>query len=231
MRPRTSWKPDAAMLLLFLAVPVLHASPVVAQSAEKPPEVASGVNAELLQAAEAGEVERVLELLAKGASVRARDKIGRTPLMLAAIHGRVEAVKVLLENGSELDAANKNGGTAFWFAIVNSKPEVVAMLIEHGAGLTVDGRPALFLASDTSVAKVFLDRGVDVNVRDSTGNTALMVAAGTGKHLLASFLIAHGADVNAVNKGGATALSMASTGPFGRDRQMMKLLKKAGARK
>ena len=215
-------------LLLALGLGV---GTIRAQSAEKPPEIASGVNAEFLEAAAAGQVERIQELLANGANVGARDTIGRTALMLAAIEGRVEAVKVLLEKGSDVSAANKFGGTALDFAVMNSQAEVVGVLIEHGAGLAVNGRPALFAASSPAVAKVFLDHGVDVNTRDSTGTTALMVAAGTGRHDVAKFLIEHGADVNAVSTKGETALSIASTGPFGADRQMMKLLKKAGARK
>lgn len=224
-------KCDSLMLPTLLLALGLASGAVHAQSAEKPPEIASGVNSELLEAAAAGHVERIQDLLASGASVEARDTIGRTALILAASEGHVEAVKVLLEKGSDVNAANQYGATALQFAVTNSKAEVVAILIDHGAGLTLRGRPALFAASSPEVAKVFLDHGVDVNIRDSTGTTALMFAAGTGRHDVARFLIERGADVNAVTRKGESALSIASTGPFGADRQMMKLLKNAGARK
>src|SRR5947208_1346100 len=114
-------KRDSLMLPALLLALGLGAGAVHAQSAEKPPEIASGVNAELLEAAEAGQVERIQDLLAKGASVGARDKIGRTALMLAAIEGRVEAVKVLLEKGGDLNAVNEYGAKAFDFAMLNRK--------------------------------------------------------------------------------------------------------------
>lgn len=226
-----SSKHDLLVLSTLLLALGLGAVTVHGQSAEKPPEIASGLNAELLEAAAAGQVERIQDLLARGASVGARDQVGMSALMFAAREGRIEAVKVLLERGSDLHAANQYGGTAFGLAMLNSRAEVVAYLIERGAEPSMGGKPALLQAATPAVAKALLDHGMDVNVRDSTGTTALMVAAGTGRYDVASFLIEHGADVNAVTKHGATALSVASTGPFGADRRMMKLLKKAGARK
>ena len=214
------------LLALGLGVGTVHA-----HASGEPREIANGINAELLRAAAAGQVELIQDLLARGASVGTRDSIGRTALMLAAIEGRAEAVKLLLEKGSDIGAANQYGGTALDFAVMNGRAEVVAILVDHGAGLSVNGRPALLAASSPAVAQALLDHGMDVNIRDSTGTTALMVAAGTGRHDVARYLIERGADVNAVTRKGETALSMASTGPFGADRQMVKLLKKAGARK
>jgi ankyrin repeat protein len=54
---------------------------------------------ELLDAAAKGLTAKVGQLLAKGAGLGAKDKNGRTALMLAAQHGHAETVRVLLEKG------------------------------------------------------------------------------------------------------------------------------------
>lgn len=64
----------------------------------------------LLLATLRGDVEMTDFFLRRGASVRARDTEGRTPLMLAAIHGHVAVTKRLLDNGAnrfELDEQNQ----------------------------------------------------------------------------------------------------------------------------
>jgi ankyrin repeat protein len=55
----------------------------------------------LHKAAFAGDVERVKELLKKGADPNTKDKKGRTPLHAAAYKGHVEVVKLLLEHGAD----------------------------------------------------------------------------------------------------------------------------------
>jgi ankyrin repeat protein len=54
-----------------------------------------------------------------------------------------------------------------------------------------------------------IEQGVDVNSRDSDGNTVLMQAAIYATTADLEFLLAHGAEVNAANKGGHTALMRA----------------------
>jgi len=193
----------------------------------------AGVDADLLAAAEAGRVDRLGPLLAQGAHLEARDSIGRTPLMLAVIERRTDAVRALLDHGADLHAVNRFGGSVLWFGLVRNNPEVVGMLVERGAGLTVDGAPAIILPAgrgDTATARVLLERGASVNDTSSTGWTPLMAAVSNRQRVMVDFLIARGANVNAVDRGGRTALSLALVGPFGSDGRIVKALKKAGAK-
>nr|MCR5257292.1 ankyrin repeat domain-containing protein [Desulfovibrio sp.] len=92
----------------------------------------------------------VLEaLLATGADVHVRTRLNMTPLLLAARSNTPEACAVLLRHGAKASDADKLGWNAtMQAALGNPHPGVVTLLARHG---------------------------VDVNARDSSGKTALML--------------------------------------------------------
>ena len=95
--------------------------------------------------------EYIRVLISEGANVNAKDKDGRTPLMLAAAKSSTPGiVALLLEKGAELEARSTYGWTPLMIAARNSSPEIVQLLLEKGA---------------------------EVNVRDTDGKTPLMFAA------------------------------------------------------
>jgi ankyrin repeat protein len=107
----------------------------------------------LLQAAAAGDLARVRELLAAGADVNATDAQGWGPLMKAVYN-------------AELDRG---------FA------DVVGVLIEAGAAIeariTYGIRPLMLAAGygETAVVQSLLNAGADVLARNDGGLTALMM--------------------------------------------------------
>jgi ankyrin repeat protein len=75
-----------------------------------------------------------------------------------------------------------------------------------------DSGPPLLQAvrsGDTAAVKAFLAQGVDVNARDGSGTTALMLAVLHADTNMVRLLLDKGADVNTKNKAGATALMWA----------------------
>lgn len=64
---------------------------------------------------------------------------------------------------------------------------------------------------DQTAIRSLLDKGADLNGRDSNGNTPLILAAFYAEPECVELLIKRGADVNAANKSGATALMRAVT--------------------
>ena len=67
---------------------------------------------------------------------------------------------------------------------------------------------------NTNVVHYLIESGADVNIPDSSGETALMWAMGNDENIdIVKFLIAHGADLNAKDKMRATALAYASSDP------------------
>ncbi len=66
---------------------------------------------DLHKAASAGDVERVKELLKKGANPNTKDIDGQTPLHMAASGGHFDVVKLLLEHGADPNVQDKDGAT------------------------------------------------------------------------------------------------------------------------
>ena len=130
-----------------------------------------------------------------GEDLEARDKRGRTPLIVAAEAGDAERVRGLLGRGARIEAEDDCQWTALMRAASHGHREVVRMLIERGAA---------------------------VDKRGKIGFTALMAAAMNGHHDTAELLIAHGADLSArETETGKNALELAI---MNSDRRMIELL-------
>jgi ankyrin repeat protein len=69
------------------------------------------------------------------------------------------------------------------------------------------------------VARMLIERGVDVSAQDKDGQTPLHLASQRGQLELARMLIEHDADVSAQDKDGKTPLHLASQGAQNNDGQ------------
>lgn len=78
------------------------------------------------------------------------------------------------------------------------------------------------------MARLLIDNGADLNIRNDEGFTPLHGAAGEGQKELVVILIAHGADVNARNKRGWTPLRWAEAQS---QKEMARILVAAGGRR
>lgn len=107
----------------------------------------------------------VLELAARGADVNARDARGRTPLLRAARFDRVAVAAELLRLGADVNVQDDGGET----------PLIVAIVYHNAATARA------LLAAD----------GIDVNVADAAGRTALSHARGDDATI--ALLVAAGA--------------------------------------
>ena len=68
--------------------------------------------------------------------VRARDRDGKTALMVAAAAGSLEVAKMLVAAGADVNAKSDFGWTALMEAYFEGHPEVAAFLNEVGANLS-----------------------------------------------------------------------------------------------
>ena len=177
--------------------------------------------------------EMVAYLIARGADVNQRDRDGWTPIMTAAYCDDAADVKVLAAHGADPNVVSTQNLTPLGIAAQYGKDQAALALVEVGAS---PGRPIgeaaytplmLAAANDAQpLAKALIQKGADVNARNSGGVTALMMAAANGRIEMAALLVRAGANVQAQTERGDTALSIARAKG---DEKMIKLLGEAPA--
>lgn len=180
----------------------------------------------LLEAAEAGDLAGVNNMLARGAAVDARNYKGWTSLILAVKAGNAEMVRVLVENGADVNTRSTSamGSTVLCFAAETNNAQVIRELLKHGVQINAtsgNGLTALYVAAihgNKETAEALLSAGVDPDAfgaRDASGRsyTPLMGAACDGELELVELLLSKGAKLERTNNFGATALMEAAKRP------------------
>ncbi len=200
-----------------------------------------------IEAVKAGNVQRLKELLdglynrpgrETTNALEARDKDGKTLLIMASANGDVEMVDFLLEQDVSIKEMDSKGKTALDYAVESNNTEITELisrrqktldkvllkfahsdlvndLLDQGADPeTTDeyGRTPLIIASSYGYAesvKLLLGKHrVEVDLKDKKGETALMKAARAGSAETIKLLILYGADRFAENNDGDNALMM-----------------------
>ena len=103
----------------------------------------------LMGAAIEGDIEKVSELLNKGANPNIAGEDGRSPLMAASWNKHYEVVEALIIAGADVNLINRDGWTALSFAAWNGDEVIVNSLLRVAANKfikTADGFTPLQLA-------------------------------------------------------------------------------------
>ncbi|MEM7709058.1 MAG: ankyrin repeat domain-containing protein [Pseudomonadota bacterium] len=190
-----------------------------AEAAEKPAEPTPG---QLVRAASEGNLGRVKRLLAQGHNVNERDSELCSPLLRASGAGHPNVVGALLAAGADGNLPAANGTTPLGTAVLGGHREVVRLLVDRGVDVNQRqqfGVTPLMLAAarwQPRMIKLLLSLGADVRQRDETQSTVLMAAVQNALHSTdvengsktIEALLAAGAEVNATNDEGQTALML-----------------------
>ncbi|MHC4528164.1 MAG: ankyrin repeat domain-containing protein, partial [Planctomycetota bacterium] len=184
-----------------------------------------------------GNTETVKLLLDKGADVNARNLMLQKPLDTVAAPWSPELAEIykfiagLLQIELDLEKikaarpkiaailrehTGKTGGD-IWTAAKDGNIEAVMKHISAGKDINIrseSGATLLIAASasgQTEIAKLLIEKGADVNLREDVGgSTALLAAAFLGHTEIVEMLIDKGADVNARNLSSETPLDTVS---------------------
>lgn len=179
----------------------------------------------LVLAAQNGHTDAVKLLLEKGANIEAHSGNGYTALHNAAGNGHIDVLKLLLDKGAKIETKDGNGYTAlFWaegvYSGMKDHADVVKLLLEKGANVeTTDrnGRTALEIAverGEVDIVRLLVAKSTNVGMAASKFQQELIGAASSCNSLaqvrkLAAALAVMGANLNAKDQGGQTALMKA----------------------
>jgi ankyrin repeat protein len=150
---------------------------------------------------------RMRVLIENGAMVNARSNDGRSALVVAAVEaGSAPAVRLLLEHGAD---ANNAGGKPtdpkpLLQAATAGDPEVMKLLIDHGANIRQAGPEVLAESWERNCSQCVELVGKSFDAKGYS--RSLLDVAVYADPQAVKFMLDHGADVNAKDEDGRTAL-------------------------
>lgn len=155
-------------------------------------------------AAAFSQFDNFLKFLECGYDVNHIDSQGMTLLMHCAANDWEAGARALLKRGADPSIRDISGRTALFYVCSFHDvcySEIIDILLEYGADINStdnEGNTALLRIADKEVEgdRTHLDliaRGIDVNIRNNAGETALSIARKHGHSYLISELLAAGA--------------------------------------
>jgi ankyrin len=179
--------------------------------------------------------------------------VGATPFWLAARFKAAKIMRLLADHGADPHFVHNptswvdrltfgklyqvaEGSTTAVMAGVGMGGREPLIAVDHAGRVAEDARvasqepdPVEVEALTLETVKVATGLGVDVNVVNADGNTALHAAASRGYENVIRFLVEKGAKLDATNKKGQTPLAAAMAGPRP-PKTALELLRKLGAK-
>eukprot|EP01112_Ceratiomyxa_fruticulosa_P014571 TRINITY_DN4189_c0_g3_i1.p1 TRINITY_DN4189_c0_g3~~TRINITY_DN4189_c0_g3_i1.p1 ORF type:complete len:481 (-),score=105.34 TRINITY_DN4189_c0_g3_i1:104-1546(-) len=139
---------------------------------------------EFVQAAEAGNVDKLRDMLEKAlVLVNCTDAGRRTALHYAAWDGHIRALEFLLEKGANIDLVERSGRTPIAMATAGKKKDAVKFLAKNKANLNISDThqklTPLHVAckeGSADIVKVLLKYNADPSLKNAKGLTPMEVA-------------------------------------------------------
>lgn len=181
----------------------------------------------LVSAVQAKESHIVAELLAQGANGNSLDTHGRPLIHRAVLNQDIETVKVLLANkeNSDISYADPSilfrGKSALMVAADQGYADIVLILCQKNKDMinqyseSISRRYPLQMAIDKGhheAAKVLLDHGADINVKNQDGCTPFYCSVQNNDNKMVEILLANkNLDLNTLDDNGRTQLHVAAS--------------------
>ena len=155
----------------------------------------SDINNDLMLAIQNNDINKVKDLISKGADINYKDIDGFTPLMRATARGNEEIVKYLLDKDAKIDIKNNAGAGVIMNGVLGGIP-ILNLLLKYGADINeCDDYGANALHAAIQIKSQI----------EETGNEEL---AERFKQII-EFLVLNGCEINKKNKYLLTPLSIA----------------------
>ena len=180
------------------------------------PRFSGGLSALMIASSE-GSINTVLMLLEYGANMNAQNSNGWTALMFAKENGHEEVFQILKHRGIIYSMQPDDSEMKKWleliFACENSLAKEVDHLLKLGVNVNLipsnQELSALMVVSqygNTQIAKLLLEHGANVDLKNGKGWSALMIASQNGQFEAADLLLDYGADINLQSNDGSSTL-------------------------
>lgn len=186
---------------------------ILASCETAPPPAPAPTEESLLDLVENQNLDRIREVFGLNQDVNSVNAQGQTALHIAAAKDLSDIAAVLLARGAAVDFSDRQGNTALHLAVKSGSAGILPILAQYGASLfSVDQQGKSVLQTALQQNPDLIPKLVTKNTiasRDASGNTVLHVAAAQGLEGLAEILVTLGADQQARNAAGLTALDEA----------------------
>ena len=174
----------------------------------------------IISAAAAGNTDVVAYLVKHGADVTAKDDLGKTALIYASGTDNSKLISNLIAlDNTAVNLPDNSGNTPLIYAAQKGLVNNIKVLLAHGAMVNyrnpATGLSALSAAAaegHSDAVRLLIRSGkADVNIADLSGRTPIFYAVEQGQTDTLRNLLSLGADVNAKDNNGVTALMRASS--------------------
>lgn len=140
------------------------------------------MNNSLIEEVAKGDLNKVKELLKKGADINFVSEIGYTALHGCSISNYIDIAKLLISSNANIEAVvSKYGFTPLHFAAQEGNFEIVKLLVEAGANVNAKdniGNGPLFRAGNKEIiGKYLIDNGADITMENEYGISPLNAPA------------------------------------------------------
>jgi len=170
-------------------------------------------------------------LIKNGANVDIQDKNGDPVIHWTAYYGEVEFTKLLLDNNAnpKMRSIHSDKG-AMQVALKEYRDSVVDLLLQYDVSLfEVDTKDIKIIEAVKNNDLEYIEQNItstNINTRDQTASTLLIIAAQKGYFDIVQHLVTKGANLDLMNSVGQTALHLAVY--FGHEK-IAEFLVKSGA--
>lgn len=148
-------------------------------------------------AAEKSQIDIINDLLKNGNDPNTPDNKSNTPIMYACHFKQMAAISFLLSNGADIIKNNDFGKNSIFIATSTGDINVVRSLIQNKHIDPIHFADSFAEATSkgyTDIVTMFIDIGIDVNIKDRFGRIPLMWAVWFDKVEIIELLINNGAD-------------------------------------
>lgn len=166
---------------------------------------------ELLLACKNGDTDAVIDLISKGVDVNGIASI--TPLMEAVFYNHKDIAELLILNGANLEAKTEYFYTVLFHAVDTQNIVIAKFLIDSGADINSQGlhkgsflTRAIRTSGSITMSLMLIENGIDIEIIDFEGNTALNIAATFGDTRIVEALIKRNAKLDNQDSNGMTAI-------------------------